>query len=86
VTSEKRLRMRTYQNVFLEFKRVCVKRNAHNLRVYKTVRRYTFMEQRYCINEDRKELASRTDSIKFWHFVKTIVETTVNVKFYKCLQ
>jgi hypothetical protein len=47
--SEKRLRMRAYQNVFLEFKKIwiySVKRNACNLRVYKTFRGYTFVEDK----------------------------------------
>jgi hypothetical protein len=35
--------------------------------------------QRYCINEELAQV-SRTDS-KFWHFVKTIVEANVKVKF-----
>jgi hypothetical protein len=35
-----------------------VKRNARNVWVYKKIRRYTFVGQRYCINEDiMKELA-----------------------------
>jgi hypothetical protein len=47
-TREKRLRMRAYQNVFLEFKRVLL----CNLPIYKNIRRYTFLGQRYCINEE----------------------------------
>jgi hypothetical protein len=35
-----------------------VKRNDRNLRVYKTFCRYSFVGQRYCVNEDiMKELA-----------------------------
>jgi hypothetical protein len=37
--------------------------------------------QSYYINKDNmKESLSRTD-FKFWHFVKTIVEASVKVKF-----
>jgi hypothetical protein len=52
-TREILLRMRAYQHVFLRIQEgFSVKRNARNHRVYKMFRRYTFVGQRYCINED----------------------------------
>jgi hypothetical protein len=57
-TSEKSLRMRTYQNVFLEFKRVLVWKGMLVISEYKTkIRLYTFAGQRYYINKDVEELA-----------------------------
>jgi hypothetical protein len=59
-TREKCLRIRAFiSGRFLGIQEsFSAKRNARNLRVCKKIRRYTFVGQRYCINEDIiKELA-----------------------------